>query len=273
MPRPARSRSPSATASRSTKSSATRHGTGSLGTSRSPDLAKRCNAVCFGTLGQRLEPARSTIQKFAAAASQAVRLFDLNLRQDYFSAELLEAGCRAASIVKMNEAELATVAPLLGLGQAEEIQQLIEHFDLDLFVLTRGKLGTALHTGELGRGWPAGASSTRTRTPIPSARATPAAQRSCTGRFATGRFSRPPTWPTGSGRSSPRARAPRQSFPPNCCRTGLANLPQGEGWGEGEIRLRFKSQAPCRAGKKPRQDWAHQPARQQCFPWLFTPSP
>ena len=59
---------------------------------------------------------------------------------------MLEAGCRAASIVKMNEAELATVAPLLGLGQAEEIQQLIEHFDLDLFVLTRGKLGTALHS-------------------------------------------------------------------------------------------------------------------------------
>ena len=109
-------------------------------------LVKRCDAVCFGTLGQRLEPARSTIQQFVTTASQAVRLFDLNLRQDYFSAALLEASCRAASIVKMNEAELAAVAPLLRLGQAEEIQQLIEHFDLDLFVLTRGKLGTALHS-------------------------------------------------------------------------------------------------------------------------------
>ena len=111
-------------------------------------LAKRCDAVCFGTLGQRLESARSTIQQFAAAASLAVRLFDVNLRQDYFSAELLEDGCRAASIVKMNEAELATVAPLLGLGQTAEIRQLIEHFDLDLFVLTRGKLGTELHSAD-----------------------------------------------------------------------------------------------------------------------------
>jgi len=109
-------------------------------------LVKRCDAVCFGTLGQRLEPARSTIQQFVTTASQAVRLFDLNLRQDYFSATVLEASCRAASIVKMNEAELAVVAPLLRLGQAEEIQQLIEHFDLDLFVLSRGKLGTALHS-------------------------------------------------------------------------------------------------------------------------------
>ncbi|MDP7013145.1 MAG: carbohydrate kinase [Verrucomicrobiota bacterium] len=110
-------------------------------------LAKRCDAVCFGSLGQRLEPARSTIRQFADAASQAVRLFDVNLRQDYFSAELLEAGCRAASIVKMNEAELATVAPLLGLGQAEPIPALLRRFDLDLFVLTRGRDGTVLHTG------------------------------------------------------------------------------------------------------------------------------
>ena len=110
-------------------------------------LAKRCDAVCFGSLGQRLEPARSTIRQFTAAASQAVRLFDVNLRQDYFSAELLEVGCRAASIVKMNEAELAAAAPLLGLGQAEPIPALLKRFDLDLFVLTRGRDGTVLHTG------------------------------------------------------------------------------------------------------------------------------
>ena len=109
-------------------------------------LAKQCDAVCFGTLGQRLEPARSTIRQFAAA-SQSVRLFDVNLRQDYFSAELLEAGCRAASIVKMNEAELAAAAPLLGLGQAEPVPALLKRFDLDLFVLTRGRDGTVLHTG------------------------------------------------------------------------------------------------------------------------------
>ena len=111
-------------------------------------LAKQCDAVCFGSLGQRLEPARSTIRQFVtAAASQAVRLFDLNLRQDFFSAELLETGCRAASIVKMNETELATAVSLLGLGQAEPIPALLKRFDLDLFVLTRGRDGTMLHTG------------------------------------------------------------------------------------------------------------------------------
>ncbi|MEE2947577.1 MAG: carbohydrate kinase [Verrucomicrobiota bacterium] len=110
-------------------------------------LAKRCDAVCFGTLGQRFEPAQSTIRQFAAA-SQSVRLFDLNLRQDYFSAERLEAGYRAASIVKMNETELAAASPLLGLGQAEPIPAIIGRFNLDLFVLTRGRDGTVLHTSD-----------------------------------------------------------------------------------------------------------------------------
>ena len=111
-------------------------------------LAKRCDAVCFGTLGQRLEPARSTIQQFIETAAQAVRLFDVNLRQHYFSKDVLESGFRSASIVKMNEEELPVVAPLLDASAGETaIAQLIDRFGLDLFVLTRGKLGTKLFSG------------------------------------------------------------------------------------------------------------------------------
>ena len=110
-------------------------------------LARRCNAVCYGTMSQRTEQACSTIQQFVNTATQAVRLLDLNLRQDYFSVEVLKTSFRAASIVKMNEEELTIVASLLGLGQTSEpIPRLIDQFELDLFVLTRGKLGTALHT-------------------------------------------------------------------------------------------------------------------------------
>ena len=112
-------------------------------------LARRCDAVCYGTMSQRTELAHSTIQQFVNTATQAVRLLDLNLRQDYFSIEVIKASFRAASIVKMNEEELTTVASLLGLGQTSEpIPRLINQFELDLFVLTRGKLGTALHTTE-----------------------------------------------------------------------------------------------------------------------------
>ena len=112
-------------------------------------LARRCDAVCYGTMSQRTELARSTIQQFVNTATQAVRLLDLNLRQDYFSVEVLENSFRAASIVKMNEEELTIVTSLLSLDQTSEpIPRLIDQFELDLFVLTRGKLGTALHTAD-----------------------------------------------------------------------------------------------------------------------------
>jgi fructokinase len=111
-------------------------------------LAKQCDAVCFGTLGQRMERARSTIQNFITSASQAVRLFDLNLRQDYFSAETIETGCINASIIKMNETELSTVSTLLGIGHEDPVSALIKRFNLDLFVLTRGRCGTTLHTAD-----------------------------------------------------------------------------------------------------------------------------
>ena len=100
-------------------------------------------------MSQRTELARSTIQRFVNTATQAVRLLDLNLRQDYFSVEVLENSFRAASIVKMNEEELTIVTSLLSLDQTSEpIPRLIDQFELDLFVLTRGKLGTALHTAD-----------------------------------------------------------------------------------------------------------------------------
>ena len=111
------------------------------------NLANKCNAVCFGTLGQRLDPAKSTIQKFIRTASQAIRLFDVNLRQKYFSKDILDVGLHSASIVKMNEEELPIVSKILSLSlEKSTIPQIIDYYSLDLFVLTRGKLGTRIYS-------------------------------------------------------------------------------------------------------------------------------
>ena len=121
------------------------------------NLANRCDAICFGTLGQRLEPAKSTIQKFIRTATQANRLFDVNLRQKYFSRDILDVGFHSASIVKMNEAELPIVSATLSLPEDKStIPQIIDRYSLDLFVLTRGKLGTKIYSlDEIVEGMPA----------------------------------------------------------------------------------------------------------------------
>jgi fructokinase len=111
------------------------------------ELAKRTTAVCFGTLAQRSKQSREAIEAFLDAASGAIRLFDVNLRQQYFDAALLEASCRRATMVKLNEQELPVMAQLLGLSAGAPVDQLARlrsRFDLEALIYTRGERGTML---------------------------------------------------------------------------------------------------------------------------------
>lgn len=119
------------------------------------DLANRCEAVCFGSLAQRDAQSRSTIYRFLDATRRAVRLFDVNLRQDEFDHGRLHRSCEMANIVKLNDEELPQVASLLGLGavgQGEmdvadrQAEALLRMFELEMLVLTRGERGTRLYT-------------------------------------------------------------------------------------------------------------------------------
>jgi fructokinase len=117
------------------------------------ELASNCAAVCFGTLAQRSHASRQTIWQFLDAASQAIRLFDVNLRQGFYDGESISEGCRRATVVKLNEEELPVVARELALtdGTREsQLRQLREKFDLDAVVYTRESRGTLLVlTGEI----------------------------------------------------------------------------------------------------------------------------
>lgn len=113
-------------------------------------LAETCGAVCFGTLAQRSPAARETILRFLDHAPQAVRLFDVNLRQEFFTPEILRQSCQRATMVKLNQHELPHVCRLLGLeGESatadDQAAALRRAFDLTAVVLTRGAAGTALY--------------------------------------------------------------------------------------------------------------------------------
>jgi len=73
-------------------------------------LAERADAVCFGSLAQRSEASRATIRKFLGATSaDAVKVFDVNLRQSYYSPDILFESMRLADIVKLNDEELPRI--------------------------------------------------------------------------------------------------------------------------------------------------------------------
>lgn len=111
------------------------------------ELARRATAVAFGSLAQRHEDSRTAIQQFLDDTAQAIRLFDVNLRYDeaqpLFTDQILIDSCKRASIVKLNDEELETVCQALKVSSKIEM---VERYELDAVILTRGAEGTAALT-------------------------------------------------------------------------------------------------------------------------------
>ena len=122
------------------------------------ELARACNAVSFGSMSQRHATAHAATQAFLAEATDALKIFDVNLRMDLFTAEILDEGCRVANLMKLNDEELPTVAELLEIDEGDaqsRTEDIREKYDLDAVIFTRGEQGTAAATRE---GWLEGAS-------------------------------------------------------------------------------------------------------------------
>ncbi|WP_338668482.1 carbohydrate kinase family protein [Pseudodesulfovibrio methanolicus] len=109
-------------------------------------LAANADAVCFGSLAQRAEVSRRAVHRFLAGASKALKVFDINLRQDFYTPALLAASLDAADVLKINDAELDTVTRLFSLppGEQPALRALMERHGLELAVLTRGDKGSLL---------------------------------------------------------------------------------------------------------------------------------
>jgi len=112
------------------------------------ELAEKTDAVCFGSLAQRSLRSRATVRAFLqAVGKRTVRVFDVNLRQPFYSAETLDESLKLTDIVKLNQDEIAVVPKLLGFtGEGEEraAKWLRETYKLKLVCVTRGAQGSLL---------------------------------------------------------------------------------------------------------------------------------
>jgi fructokinase len=117
-------------------------------TSQWQALAARTAAVCFGSLAQRSERSRKTIRLFLEnLRPNAVKVFDVNLRQSFFSADILRDSAKIADIMKVNQDELPQVAQLLGYkANAKEAAGpwLVQTCGLKLVCVTEGPSGSSL---------------------------------------------------------------------------------------------------------------------------------
>jgi fructokinase len=112
------------------------------------DASTHAEAVCFGTLAQRSEASRQAIRALVAATPPvALRILDVNLRQAFYTREVVAASLDLASALKVNDEELPVLAGLLGLpgGTDEQVEEVARRFALRLVALTRGPRGSRLY--------------------------------------------------------------------------------------------------------------------------------
>lgn len=115
-------------------------------------LASACRCVCFRSLAQRSAVSRATITALLdAMPQQALKVFDINLRQEYYDRDVVEASLSRCHILKINDEETHAVSRLLSLGTDDEQQiclQLKQQYDLRAVILTCGTNGShVFHDG------------------------------------------------------------------------------------------------------------------------------
>jgi fructokinase len=111
--------------------------------------AADADAIGFGTLAQRTELSRRSIRTMLEAApADSLRILDVNLRQDYYSCEIIETSLVLANILKVNETELALLAEMFGLlgDERGRIVELARRFQLRTVAFTRGRDGSLLYS-------------------------------------------------------------------------------------------------------------------------------
>ena len=109
-------------------------------------LARRTDCVCFGSLAQRSEVSRTTIYRFLATMPKSsLKIFDINLRQNFYTKEIIQESLRQCDILKINDEELVTIGRLFdypGLDIENKCWLILGKYNLKMLVLTCGTNGS-----------------------------------------------------------------------------------------------------------------------------------
>jgi len=110
-------------------------------------LACEANAVCFGSLAQRNSVSRWTMGRFLTSMNpSSLQIFDVNLRQHFYSREILDGSLTLCNVLKLSDEELPVIAEMFGASGSvdQQLRMLLERFDLKLIAYTRGAEGSLL---------------------------------------------------------------------------------------------------------------------------------
>ena len=114
------------------------------------EIAKNARAVCFGSLAQRNVVSRENIHKFLdATPKDCVKIFDINLRQQFYTKEVIKESLKRCNILKINDEELVLIGRMFGypgLDIENKCWLILGKYNLDMLVLTCGTNGSYVFT-------------------------------------------------------------------------------------------------------------------------------
>eukprot|EP00913_Durusdinium_trenchii_P005688 g5306.t1 len=112
-------------------------------------LLSRADAVCFGTLAQRSTVSRNTIQHgLETAARGCLKVFDVNLRQEWYTRETIEASLHHANILKLNTSEVDVLTGMFALdvdSPTQFCETVRTRFEISRICITRAENGCLLN--------------------------------------------------------------------------------------------------------------------------------
>ncbi len=118
------------------------------------ELAGRTKAVCFGSLAQRSAQSRATLLRFLddmPGGDGCYKVFDINLRQHFYTREVVHTSLQKCNVLKVNDEELAVVGRMFGLpdaGVQGQCRALLSAYGLKALVLTCGVSGSYVFTAD-----------------------------------------------------------------------------------------------------------------------------
>lgn len=118
-------------------------------TNKTVTLAKQLDAVCFGSLAQRNSVSHNAIVKFVSLVpEEALKIFDINLRQNFYNRQLITESLKSSNILKINDDELIIIAKLFDWEGDENFlcRELLRVYKLKMVAYTCGTKGSYLYT-------------------------------------------------------------------------------------------------------------------------------
>ena len=115
-------------------------------------ILRKARAVCFGSLAQRNEVSRATINRFLDTMPDMdgqLKIFDINLRQSFYTREVLRESFLKCNVLKINDEELVTISRMFGypgIDLQDKCWILLAKYNLKMLILTCGTNGSYVFT-------------------------------------------------------------------------------------------------------------------------------